>query len=102
MKTHILAGIIMAGALAASVAQAATPLSTESVEALYSGLNTTEVQQIHRMSELQAMGHKSTCAWHEAESEATDPVIAAYLDKEEAKFLGEKDYLAAANFNFEC
>ena len=100
MKTQILAGLIIAGVLATSVAQASTSLSTESVEALYSGLNTAKLQQIHKTSEMQAVTHKSTCAWHEAKSKAVDQLYAAYPGSD-ANF-GEKDYLAPANQQFVC
>lgn len=101
MKTHILAGLIIAGVLATSAVQAATP-AFESVEALYSGLSTGEVEKIHRASEQRMAAHKSTCTWHEAGEEVVNPAIAAYLGNDKGLFLGEKDYLAASNQNFMC
>ncbi len=99
MKTRILTGLIVAGVLATSTVQAATPSSFD-CEALYSGLSTGEVQKIHVAAEQGMSMRKSTCSWHEAEA-AVDHATAAYLGEED-RFLGEKDYLAAANQNFAC
>lgn len=98
MKTRILTGLIVAGVLATSAVQAATPSSFD-CEALYSGLSTGEVQKIHMTAE-KGMAHKSTCTWREAENKVIDPLFAAYPGTE-ANF-GEKDYLAASNQNFVC
>jgi len=100
MKTHILTGLIFAGILATSAVQAAMPSSIGSVEAHYSGLSETKVQQIHKASEQQMAAHKSTCAWHGSESNVVDQLHSPYPGSESN--FGEKDYLAAANFNFEC
>lgn len=100
MKTHILAGIVIAGALATSAAQAAMQSSTESIEALYSGLSAAEVQQIHRTSEQRMMRHKATCNWHQGAEVVVDQLHASYPGSEDN--FGEKDYLAAANTNFMC
>jgi len=99
-KTRILAGIIISGILATSAAQASTSLSTESVEALYSGLSTAKVQQIYKTSEMQAVTHKSTCAWHEAKGKVVDQLYAPYPGSGDS--FGEKAYLAAENQNFVC
>lgn len=99
MKTRILTGLIVAGVLATSAVQAATP-SPFDCEALYSGLSAGEVQKIHMAAE-QGMAHKSTCSWHEVETEASNPAITVYLGMENNSF-GEKDYLASINQNFVC
>ena len=44
------------------------------------------------------MKGKSTCAWLGPKSDVVDQLHAAYPGDE----FVEKDYLAAANFNFEC
>jgi len=98
MKTNIFSGIIIAGVLAASVAQAAT-LST--VDEIYSGMSAAAIQQDQRASpaaERYSIPGKPTCAWHEAE--VVDQLHAAYPGNESN--FGEKDYLAAENFNFVC
>lgn len=99
MKTHILSGLLVAGVLVTSAVQAATPSSFD-CEALYSGLSASEVQQIHKASEQQMTARKSTCTWHEAESNVVEQLHAAYPGSE-ANF-GEKDYLASVNQNFVC
>lgn len=100
MKTHILAGIVIAGALATSAAQAAMSPSTESAEALYSGLSAAEIQQIHKASEQRMDAHKATCNWHQGAEVVADQLYAPYPGNDSN--FGEKDYLAAANTNFMC
>lgn len=97
MKTHILAGIVIAGALTASVAQAAT---SRFVEEIYSGMSATAIQkdqQANPAAERHSTAGKSTCAWHEAKNDA-DSLYAAYPGDEYV----EKAYLAPANQSFVC
>lgn len=91
MKTRILAGIILSGALATSAA------ASPSVEAIYSGLSIAAVQQAHQAAEQQAAAHKATCNWHEARNDV-DSLYAAYPGDEYV----EKAYLAPANQRFVC
>lgn len=96
MKTRILAGLLF-GALATSVAQAATsPL----VEEIYSGMSAAAIQQDQRANpaaERHSTG-KATCVWNEAGSSAVDSLYAAYPGDEYV----EKAYLAPANQSFVC
>jgi Ni/Co efflux regulator RcnB len=97
MKTHLLAGIIISGALATSVAQAATSLS---VNELYSGMSAAAIQkdqQANPAAERHSTTGKSTCSWHEAMNKA-DSLYAAYPGDEYV----EKAYLAPANQSFVC
>jgi hypothetical protein len=95
MKTRTLAGIIIAGVLAASAAQAAP-----SVEEIYSGMSAAAIQkdqQANPAAERYSTAGKSTCAWHEAKHEA-GTLYAAYPGDEYV----EKAYLTPANQNFVC
>lgn len=94
MKTHILAGLIITGALAVPVAQAA-PL-----DEIYSGMSAAAIQkdqQANPAAERHSTG-KATCVWHEAESSAVDSLYAAYPGDEYV----EKAYLAPTNQSFVC
>ena len=98
MKTHILSGLIIAGVLATSVVQAATSPTTEEI---YSGMSAAAIQKDQRANpaaERYSIPGKPTCAWHEAE--VVDQLHASYPGSESN--FGEKDYLAAENFNFVC
>ena len=94
MKARILVGIIFSGALATSVAQAAT---YPSVEEIYSGLSIAAIQQTKQVAAQQATASKSTCNWHEAK-DTTDSLYAAYPGDEYV----EKAYLSPANQRFVC
>jgi hypothetical protein len=98
MKKHILAGIIIAGALATPVAQAAIT----QVDELYSGMSAAAIQKDQRAnpaaSRHSVAAGKATCVWHEAK--AADQLYAPYPGNEGT--FGEKDYLAAANFEHSC
>lgn len=100
MKTKILAGLIIAGVLATSAAQAA--IFSQSDE-IYSGMNAATIQNDQRANPAasrHAAKGKETCAWREDESETVDQLHAAYPGSESN--FGEKDYLAETNFNFKC
>ncbi len=99
MKIHSLAGLIIAGALATTAAQAAiTP-----VDELYSGMSAAAIQKDQRANPAasrhsdKATG-KATCVWQEAN--VVDQLNAPYPGNE--RNAGEKDYLAAANFELAC
>lgn len=94
MKTRILAGIVLSGALAASAAQAAT---SPSVEEIYSGLTVAAIQKAHQTAEQQLTARKATCIWREAKNEA-DSLYAAYPGDEYV----EKTYLSPVNQSFVC
>ena len=97
MKTRILAGIIVSGALATSVAQAAT---SPSVEETYSGMSAAAIQkdqQANPAAERHSTAGKATCSWHEGMYEV-NPLHAAYPGDEYA----EKAYLSPANQSFVC
>lgn len=102
MKTHTLTGLIIAGALAASVAQAAT--SPLMVEEIYLGMSAAAIQkdqQANPAAEWHSTAGKSTCIWHhEAASNVVDQLHSPYPGSESN--FGEKDHLAATNFNFVC
>ena len=102
MKTHIMAVLIISGVLATSAVQATT---SRFVEETYSGMSATEIQKDQQANPAaerhSTKGSKSTCAWLEPKSEVAevaDQLHAAYPGDE----IVEKDYLATANFNFEC
>jgi len=98
MKNHILSGLIIAGVLATSVVQAAT---SPTVEEIYSGMSAAAIQKDQRANpaaERYSTTGKPTCTWHEAE--AVDQLHAPYPGSESN--FGEKDYLAAENFNLVC
>lgn len=100
MKTRILAGLILTGVLATSAAQAAIFSQTDEI---YSGMNAAAIQNDQRANPAasrHAEKGKETCAWREEENKAVDQLYAAYPGSESN--FGEKDYLAAANFNFTC
>lgn len=100
MKTRILAGLIIAGALATSAAQAAT---SHSVEEIYSGMSATAIQNDQRVNpaaERHSAAGKTTCNWHQVAESAVDQLHAPYPGTE-ANF-GEKAYLATENQNFAC
>lgn len=95
MKTNILAGIIIAGALTTSAVQAAP-----SVEEIYSGMSAAAVpkdQQANPAAGRYSTAGKSTCGWHEAKHEAS-ALYAAYPGDEYV----EKAYFTPANQNFVC
>lgn len=94
MKTNILTGIFISGALATFAAQAAT---SPSVEELYSGSSLATIQQVHQAAEQQVTARKATCNWREAKDEA-DLLYAAYPGDEYV----EKAYLSPANQRFVC
>ena len=97
MKTRILSGMVLCGALAASVAEAAT---STPVEEIYSGMSAAAIQKDQRANpaaERHSTG-KTTCAWHEAEGVVADPLYAAYPSDEYT----EKAYLSPANQSFVC
>lgn len=99
MKTRILTGLIIAGVLATSAAQA----SISPVDEMYSGMSAAAIQKDQRANpaaERHAMKGKETCAWREGENKVVDQLHAAYPGGESN--FGEKDYLATANFNFTC
>lgn len=98
MKKHILAGLIIAGALATPVAQAAISQADE----LYSGMSAAAIQNDQRANPA-ASRHavsrgKATCDWHEAR--VVDQLYAPYPGNESS--FNEKDYLASTNFSFTC
>ena len=98
MRTHILAGLIIVGALATSAAQAAI----SPVDETYSGMSAAAIQKDQRANpaaERYSAG-KATCNWHQGAEVVVDQLHAAYPGTE-GNF-GEKDYLAAANTNFTC
>ncbi|HYR05641.1 MAG TPA: hypothetical protein VEP71_03075, partial [Gallionella sp.] len=77
MKTNILAGIVIAGALVTSVAQAAT---SRFVEEMYSGMSAAEIQKDQRANpaaERHSTAGKSVCTWHKGKNEV-DQLYAAY------------------------
>lgn len=97
MKRHTFAGLIIAGAFATSVAQAAI---FSPVDELYSGLSAAQIQQDQRANPA-ASRHsagKTTCEWHQAE--VVDLLYAPYPGSEHS--FGTKDYLADANLSFTC
>ncbi|MDD5384692.1 MAG: hypothetical protein PHG89_07405 [Gallionella sp.] len=97
MKTRFLAGIIIFGVLATSVAQAAT---SPSVVEIYSGMSAAAIQkdqQTNPAAERHSTAGKSMCSWHEVKNEV-DPLYAAYPGDE----FVEKADLAVANTNFTC
>ncbi len=97
MKIQILAGLIIAGALAASAAQA----EITSVDELYSGMTAAEIQkdqQANPAAARHSSGKETTCVW--VEPKVVDQLYAPYPDSESTH--GLKTYLAAANFSFAC
>lgn len=99
MKTQILTGLIIAGVLATSAAQA----SISQVDEIYSGMNAAAIQNDQRANPAasrHAEKGKETCAWRTEESKAVSQLYAAYPGSESN--FGEKDYLATANFKFMC
>lgn len=100
MKTKFLAGLIITGVLATSAAQASI---FSQVDEIYSGMNAAAIQKDQRASPAasrHAEKGKETCSWREEESKVIDPLYTAYPGSESN--LGEKDYLANANFKFMC
>ncbi len=96
MKTYILSGLIIAGVLASTAAQATISPTDE----IYSGMSATAIQkdqQANPAAERHSTG-KATCVWHEAESSAVDSLYAAYPGDEYV----EKAYLAPTNQSFVC
>lgn len=95
MKTRILAGLVIFGALATSVAQAAT---SPSVEELYSGMSATAIQKDQRANPAaERHSGKSPCSWQEGKN-AVDQLYAAYPGDEYV----EKAYLSPDNQRFVC
>lgn len=97
MKIHTLTGLIIAGVLATTAAQAAT---SSPVDEIYSGMSAAAIQkdqQANPAAERYSTAGKSTCAWHEAKHEA-GALYAAYPGDEYV----EKAYLTPANQNFVC
>lgn len=92
MKTHLLSGLIIAGVLATSAAQAAT---SPSAMEIYSGMSAAAIQkdqQANPAAERHSTAGKSTCSWNEGKNGA-DLLYAAYPGDE----FVEKAYLAPAN-----
>lgn len=93
MKTHILAGLIITGALAVSVAQAST------LDEIYSGMSAAAIQkdqQANPAAERHSTA-KTTCTWREGKDDS-NPLFAAYPGDEYA----EKAYLNPVNQRFVC
>ena len=99
MKTHILTSIIIAGALAASSAQAATSVS---IDEIYSGMSAAAIQkdqQANPAASRRSTTGKSTCSWHETK-DVTNSLYAAHPGSgNTGKFY---PYLSPANQNFVC
>lgn len=97
-RTRILAGIIISGILATSVAQAAGTYPT--IEEFYSGLGATEAQQAKQTAAQQSTTSKAACKWRQEAEKVVNQLHAPYPG--DGDHFGEKAYLAAENQNFVC
>ena len=99
MKTHILTSIIIAGALAAASAQAAT---SGSVAEIYSGMSAAAIQkdqQANPAASRESTASKSTCVWR-GTKDVSNLQYAAHSGGVDTG--NAYPYLSPANQNFVC